>query len=53
MTNINTPPPQTGAWPPSDGPIVALIDGSGLGICLAILFALFTCGMIIGEASGK
>ncbi|MBY6141144.1 hypothetical protein KUV26_17035 [Leisingera daeponensis] len=53
MTNIDIPPPQAGAWPPSGGPIVALIDGSGMGVCLLILFFLFTCGMIIKEASGK
>ncbi|WP_167738050.1 hypothetical protein [Leisingera sp. NJS201] len=53
MDKVDTLLPQASAWPPSDGPVVALIDGSGLGICLLILFLFLTCGMIFHEGSGK
>lgn len=50
---VDTIPPQASTWPPSDSPVVALIDGSGLGVSLLILFLLLTCGMIFSEISSK
>jgi hypothetical protein len=40
-------------WPPHDGPITILIDGSGLGIVLLILFLIATIGMILREGGDQ
>jgi hypothetical protein len=39
----------TGMHPAQDGPITVLIDGSGLGVVLLILFLIATIGMVLRQ----
>ncbi|MEQ3678945.1 hypothetical protein [Pseudophaeobacter sp.] len=40
-------------WPPQEGPITFIIDGSGLGLILLILFLIVTVAMILREGEKK